>query len=78
MTIADLNNVELLQNATVQSDLLVLELGQNSLANVQAEHVEQFLLRDNIALKPFQRVLHLAYIISILEESAHGLFTCRY
>lgn len=45
MAVADLDDVELLNDASVKSQLFLLELGQDSLTEVQAEDVEKLILR---------------------------------
>ena len=75
MAVADLDDVELLDDASVQSQLLLLELNQDILAEVQAEDVEELLLCLQITLETLQLVLHLTHIVGILEHGAHCLLT---
>lgn len=77
MTIADLNDMELLDNATVKSQLLIPELWHDSLAEIQTQDVQQLFLSLKIPFEAFELVLHLTDIVGVFEKSAHGLFACR-
>ena len=73
MAVVDLDDMELLENATVQLELVVLEGGKDLAAEVDAHDIVQLLLGNEIALVPLQVVLDLVDITRVLEQCSHGL-----
>ena len=72
MAVVDLNDMELLKNAAVELELVVLEAGKDLAAEVDAHNIVQLLLGDEIALVPLQVVLDLVDVTRVLEQSSHG------
>lgn len=68
MAVVDLNDVELLKDAAVKLELVVLEGGEHLAAEVDAHNVVELSLSDKITLIPFLVVLDLVYITGVLEH----------
>ena len=77
VTIADLNDGEVLNNGGVKSELLLLELWHDSLSLVDSHHIINLLLGLSIALIRLQRRLHLVHVTRVFKERVHSLLTCR-
>jgi len=73
MGVVDLDHVELLQNAVVQSQLLTLELGQFSIPKVYREQVQEILVDFDLALDGLNHVRHAAGILVGLEDCSERL-----
>ena len=71
MTVADLDDMELLNDATVKSQLFVLELRKDSSSKVNTQDVLELQLGLQITLVALKLVLKGTYIISTLEQRAH-------
>ncbi len=74
MTVADLDNVELLDDARVQSELFGLELGKNGASEVDSHDIEELHLGLEIALISLNIASHRAHIVRVLEHRGHRLF----
>ena len=75
MAVVDLDYMELLQDATVQSHLVVLEVGRDFAAQVDKKDVRELLLGFKITFIPLNIGLDLVNIISAFEQGAHGLLS---
>ena len=75
MAVVDLDYMELLQDATVKSHLVILEVGHNFAAEVGDKDVRELLLCFEITLVPLNIGLDLVNIISAFEQGAHGLLS---
>lgn len=62
MAVVDLNDVELLNDAIVKLELVVLEAGEDLSAEVHAHNVVELFLSDKITLIPFLVVLDLVHV----------------
>ena len=67
MAVADLNDMELLDDTTVKSKLFLPELGHDGLTQIQAQDVEQLFLRLEISFEAFELVLHFSDIVGVFE-----------
>ena len=74
MTVADLDNVELLDNTSVQGELFGLELGENGAAKVDSHDIEELHLGLEIALISLNVACHRAHIVRVLKHRGHRLF----
>ena len=75
MAVVDLDDVELLDDATVESELLGLELDKRHLTNIDKNESVELLSRRQLKLVPLLLVLNGVYIVGALEHSVHGLLT---
>ena len=75
MAVVDLDYMELLKDATVQSNLVILEVGHNLLAEVDEKDVCELLLGFEITLISLNIALDLVNIISSLKQGTHGLLS---
>ena len=71
MTVADLDDMELLNDTTVESQLFVLELRKDSSSKVNTQDVLELQLGFEITLVAIKLVSKGTYIISTLEQRAH-------
>ena len=74
MTVADLYNVELLDDTSVQGELFSLELRKNGAAEVDSHDIEELHLGLEIALISLNVASHRAHIVRVLEHRGHRLF----
>ena len=74
MTVADLYNVELLDDTSVQGELFSLELRKNGAAEVDSHDIEKLHLGLEIALISLNVASHRAHIVRVLEHRGHRLF----
>ena len=77
MAVADLDDMELLDDSTVKSELFLSELWQDGLTEIETKDVKQLFLSLQISFEAFELVLHFADIVSVFEKGAHGLFAGR-
>ena len=75
MAVVNLNDMELLEDARVKSQLVVLEAGKNLATEVDSQQVVKLLLGFEVTLVSLEIVLDLVDITGALEESVHGLLT---
>ena len=74
MRVANLDDVELLHDALVKRQLLLLDLGNDIAAQVNSDEVEQVLVGLDVAFSTLDRVGHSADVVLVLKDSANGLF----
>ena len=77
MAIADLNHGEVLNDGSVESELLLLELGHDSLRLIDSHHIINLLLGFMVALVRLQIRLHLVHVTRVFEERVHCLLARR-
>ena len=75
MAVVDLDYMELLQDATVQSNLVILEVRHHLAAEVDEKDVCELLLGLKITFISLNIGLDLVDIISALEQGTHGLLS---
>ena len=75
MAVVDLNYMELLKDAAVQSNLVILEVGHDFLAEVDKKDVCELLLGFEITFVPLNIGLDLVNIISSLKQGTHCLLS---
>ena len=75
MAVVDLDYMELLKDAAVQSNLVILEVRHDLAAEVDKKDVCELLLGFEITLVPLNIGLDLVNIISALEQGSHGLLS---
>ena len=75
MAVVDLDYMELLKDAAVQSHLVILEVRHDFLAEVDKKDVCELLLGFKITLVSLNIGLDLVNIISSLEQGTHGLLS---
>ena len=75
MAVVDLDYMELLQDATVQSHLVILEVGHDFATEVDKKDVRELLLGFKITFISLNIGLDLVNIISAFEQGAHGLLS---
>lgn len=71
MTVANLNDVELLDDAAIQHKLLLLEHRQDCAAEIDSHHVKQLGKSLDLAFVPFHIALHGANVVSVFEKRVH-------
>ena len=75
MAVVDLDYMELLKDAAVQSNLVILEMRHDLAPEVDKKDVRELLLGFEITLVPLNIGLDLVNIISALEQGSHGLLS---
>lgn len=72
MTVADLNDVELLDDAAIQHKFLLLELRQDCATKVDPQYVKQLVKGFYLAIVPFDITLHVTDVVAAFEKRAHS------
>ena len=75
MAVVDLDYMELLKDAAVQSNLVILEVRHDLAAEVHKKDVCELLLGFEITLVPLNIGLDLVNIIRAFEQGSHGLLS---
>ena len=75
MAVVDLDYMELLEDTTVKSHLVILELGHDLATEVDKKDISELLLGFEITLIPLNIGLDLVNIVSALEHGAHSLLS---
>ena len=75
MAVVDLDYMELLKDAAVQSNLVILEVRHDLAAEVHKKDVCELLLGFEITFVPLNIGLDLVNIIRAFEQGSHGLLS---